>query len=109
MGLVFPPFSSLLFLFFCILSLCIYGLATFRHIFFPVGFLSSVSRTTWLLLVPGDQTKKLSAVMAAYLLCRCKHLYMLVFRVLILILTYLFVSRHEVRSVNTRAVHNAGR
>jgi len=61
------------------------------------------------LLVPGDQTKKLSAVMAAYLLCRCKHLYMLVFRVLILILTYLFVSRHEVRSVNTRAVHNAGR
>jgi len=33
------------------------------------------------LLIPGDQTKMLRAVMAAYLLYRCKHLCMLIFRV----------------------------
>jgi len=31
------------------------------------------------LLIPGDQTKKLSDVMAAYLFYRCKHLFLLKF------------------------------
>jgi len=47
-------------------------------------FLVSGKPTAWFfnsLLIPGDQMKKLRDVLAALLLCRCKHLSML-FRVL---------------------------
>jgi len=40
----------------------------------PCWFLVSGKPTAWLfnsLLIPGDQTKKLRDVLAAYLLCRC--------------------------------------
>ena len=46
----------------------------------PCWFLVSGKPTVWLfnsLLITGDQTKKSREVLAAYLLCRCKHLSML--------------------------------
>jgi len=55
----------------------------------PCWFLVSGKLTVWLfntLLIPGDQTKKLWDMLAAYLLCRCKHLSML-FRVVSLFKT----------------------
>jgi len=50
----------------------------FRQIFFPVGFSSPVNAPHGFLnnlLIPGDQTKKLRDVMAAYLFYRCEHLF----------------------------------
>jgi len=57
-----------------------------RHVssnFLPCQFLVSVKPTTDFnrLPIPGDKTKKLRGVMAAYLLYRYKHLCMLIFRV----------------------------
>jgi len=56
-----------------------------RHVsskFRPCWFFISGKSTPWLfnsLLIPGDQTKKLKDVIAAYLFYRCKHLRMLNF------------------------------
>ena len=50
--------------------------------FLPCRFLISGKLTAWhfkSLIIPGDKTKKLREVMAAYLLYRCKHLCMLRF------------------------------
>ena len=56
-----------------------------RHVssnFLPFWFLASGKPIAWLfnsLLIPRDQMKKLRDVTAAYLLYRCKHIYMLIF------------------------------
>ena len=78
-----PPFSSLIFLFFAFLTYAYIGT---RHVslnFLPCWFLISGKTTAWFFngsLIPEDQTKKLRDVMAAYLLCRCKHLCVVKFR-----------------------------
>jgi len=76
-----PPFSSLNFSIFCFLCIGICEPHMFRQTFLPVGFQISGKLTAWQFnSLPGDQTEKRD-VMAAYLLYKCKHIYMLKFRV----------------------------
>ena len=80
-----PPFSSLIFLFFTFVHSLHMHIRTQHHssICLPCCFSVSGKPTVWhfnSLLIPGDQTKKLRDLIAAYLLCRCKYLHVLKFR-----------------------------
>jgi len=77
---------------FLIINFSIFFLSLHMHIrtrhvssnFLPCWLLTSGKPTAWLfnrLLIPKDQTKNLRDVMKAFLLYRCKHLFMLKFRV----------------------------
>jgi len=65
---------------FCFLYIRGYRLRMFRQNLFPVGFKFRLSPPLdfYRLHIPGDQTKNLRLVIAAYLLYRFKHLYMLI-------------------------------
>jgi len=76
--LLVATFLIINFSIFCFLHICMFEPDMFRQIFFPVGFSSPVNAPHGFLnnlLIPGDQTKKLRDVMAAYLFYRCEHLF----------------------------------
>jgi len=97
MSLAFLLVATFLIVTFFTFLLCLHTHIQNRHVssyFLSCWILVCGKPTAWLFnsllpgdFIPGDQTKKVRDVTAAYLLYRCKHLYMLIYGVVFLSLT----------------------